>query len=94
MMYIDNVSTRKYNKNMTKGIITKCGNSYAIRVPKSYIVDNQLKLGDVVDVQDPLTKQREAVDALIEHGKKHSLLKEIPDPVAWQRKQRNWNDRI
>jgi hypothetical protein len=78
---------------MTQGIITKTGNSYAIRVPKHYIDNNQLKLGDVVNVEEPLIKQQRALDALISHGKKHGPIKGIPDPVAWQREQRSWDDR-
>lgn len=78
---------------MVQGIITKTGNSYAIRVPKRYIDDNKLKLGDVVSVEEPLVKQRRALDALISHGKKHGPIEGISDPVAWQREQRAWQDR-
>ena len=78
---------------MVQGIITKTGNSYAIRVPKRYIDDNKLKLGDIVDVEEPLTRQQRALDALISHGKKHGSIKGISDPVAWQREQRAWQDR-
>ncbi len=78
---------------MAQGIITKTGNSYAIRVPKRYIDDNKLKLGDVVNVEEPLLKQQQALDALISHGKKHGSLKGIPDPVTWQREQRAWKER-
>lgn len=78
---------------MVQGIITKTGNSYAIRVPKRYIDDNKLKLGDVVDVEEPLLRQRQALDALLDHGKKHGAIKSMADPVAWQREQRTWEDR-
>ncbi len=78
---------------MVQGIITKTGNSYAIRVPKHYIDDNKLKLGDIVDVEEPLVKQRLALDALLEHGKRHGPLNSISDPAAWQREQRTWDDR-
>ena len=78
---------------MVQGIITKTGNSYAIRVPKRYIVDNKLKLGDVVNVEEPLRMQQHALDALIDHGKKHRAIQGISDPVAWQREQRDWGDR-
>jgi hypothetical protein len=78
---------------MTQGIITKTGNSYAIRVPKRYIDDNKLKLGDIVNVEEPLLKQRQALDALINHGQKHGPIKDISNPVAWQREQRTWEDR-
>lgn len=78
---------------MVQGIITKTGNSYAIRVPKRYIDDNKLKLGDVVNVEEPLLKQQQALDALTSHGKEHGTIKNIADPVAWQREQRAWEDR-
>ena len=78
---------------MVQGIITKTGNSYAIRVPKRYIDDNNLKLGDVVDVEEPLVKQRQALDALLDHGQQRGPIKGITDPVVWQREQRAWGDR-
>jgi hypothetical protein len=78
---------------MIQGIITKTGNSYAIRVPKRYIDDNKLKLGDVIDVEEPLVKQRQALNALLEHGKKYGPIKGILNPVAWQQEQRDWEDR-
>ena len=77
---------------MTQGIITKTGNSYAIRVPKRYIDDNKLKLGDRVNVEEPLAKQQQALQALISHGQKHGPIEGISDPVAWQREQRDWGD--
>lgn len=73
---------------MIQGIITKTGNSYAIRVPKRYIDDNNLKLGDTVNVEEPLHEQQQALAALVSHGKKNGPIKGIPDPVAWQRAQR------
>ena len=80
-------------EHMVQGIISKTGNSYAIRVPKRYIDDNKLKLGDIVNVEEPLQKQQQALAALISHGKKHGPIKGISDPVAWQREQRAWKDR-
>ena len=77
---------------MTQGIVTKTGNSYALRVPKRYIDDNYLKLGDKVSIEEPLVKQQQALSALISHGKKNGPIKSIPNPVAWQRKQRSWSD--
>ena len=77
---------------MTQGIVTKTGNSYALRVPKRYIDDNNLKLGDKVSIEEPLVKQQQALSALIGHGKKYGPIKSIPNPVAWQRKQRLWSD--
>lgn len=79
--------------DMIQGIITKTGNSYAIRVPKRYIDDNNLSLGDTVNVEEPLAKQRQALDALIKHSKKRGSIKGITDPKLWQREQRDWGDR-
>lgn len=78
---------------MVQGIITKTGNSYAIRVPKRYIDDNKLKLGDTVNVEEPLLQQQQALDALMSHGAKHGSLQGISDPVTWQRNQRAWKER-
>jgi antitoxin component of MazEF toxin-antitoxin module len=77
---------------MVRAIVTKTGNSYALRVPKCYIEDNHLKLGDTVNIEDPLELQRKALDDLIEQGKKYGPIKAIADPVAWQRKQRESSD--
>jgi antitoxin component of MazEF toxin-antitoxin module len=63
--------------DMIQGIIIKIGNYYAIRVPKRYIDNNNLKLGDKVSVDEPLTKQRQAIDALIKHGKKRGPIEVI-----------------
>ncbi len=87
---LDNVSTMQ---TMVQGIITKTGNSYAIRVPKRYIDDNNLRLGDTVNVEEPLIKQRHALDALINHGKKRGPMKGVTDPSKWQREQRVWENR-
>jgi hypothetical protein len=77
---------------MTQGTVTKTGNSYALRVPKRYIDDNNLKLGDKVTIEEPLDKQQKALAALVGHGKKQGAIKSISNPVAWQRKQRSWSD--
>ena len=73
---------------MVRAIVTKTGNSYALRVPKNYIDDNKLKLGDVVTVEEPLTLQRSALLALVEQGKTRGAIKAISNPVEWQRHQR------
>jgi len=77
---------------MVRGIITKTGNSDAIRVPKRYIDDNQLNLGDTVEIEEPLVKQQQALAALMKQAKKCGPIKGITDPVAWQRQQRLSND--
>lgn len=73
---------------MVRAIVTKSGNSYALRVPKRYIDDNKLKLGDVVTIEEPITLQKKALEELVSQGKKHGAIKAISDPVKWQRRQR------
>lgn len=77
---------------MIQAIVTKVGNSYALRVPKRYIDDNHLKLGDRVTIEEPLHEQMRALHALVEQGKKQGRIRTISDPVAWQRKQRQSGD--
>lgn len=77
---------------MIKATVTKTGNSYALRVPKSYIDDNELQLGDTVALEDPLTLQDLALDALLAQAQQHGAIAGIPDPVAWQRQQRISSD--
>ena len=77
---------------MVRAIVTKTGNSYALRVPKSYIDDNKLKLGDVVTLEEPLTLQTNALEAIVSRGKSHGPIKSIPSPVEWQRQQRRADD--
>lgn len=77
---------------MAKAIVTRTGNSYALRVPKSYIDDNNLKLGDTVEINEPITMQQRALKALVEYGKKQGPIKSISDPVSWQRSQRKWTN--
>lgn len=73
---------------MVRAIVTKSGNSYALRVPKRYIDDNKLQLGDIVTLEEPLTLQKNALEALVQQGKARGAIKTIPDPVKWQRQQR------
>ncbi len=77
---------------MIKAIVTKTGNSYALRVPKSYIDDNNLKLGDMVEIEDLLVNQQKALRALLNQAKKHGPIRGISDPVMWQRSQRQSSD--
>ena len=73
---------------MTRAIVTKTGNSYALRVPKRYIDENHLKLGDEIEIQEPMVEQQRAMEALIELGKSRGPVNGIKDPVAWQRSLR------
>ena len=75
-------------KLMVRAIVTKSGNSYALRVPKRYIDDNKLKLGDEVTIEEPLTLQKSALEELVRQGKLQGAIKAISNPVEWQRQQR------
>jgi antitoxin component of MazEF toxin-antitoxin module len=77
---------------MIKAIVTKTGNSYALRVPKRYIDDNALKLGDEVEIEEPIDQQQKAIRELVQLSKKRGPIKSIKDPVAWQRAQRQSSD--
>lgn len=77
---------------MVRAIVTRSGNSYALRVPKRYIDDNKLRLGDVVTIEEPLTLQKNALEALVKQGKTRGAIRGIFDPVKWQRQQRQSND--
>lgn len=77
---------------MIKATVTKTGNSYALRVPKHYIDDNGLKLGDTVIIEEPVARQQQALAALVRRSKTHGSVKAISDPVAWQRDQRASSD--
>ncbi len=63
-----------------------------MRVPKRYIDDNHLRLGDTVTIEEPRAKQQQALNQLLLHAKKLGSIKTIPDPVAWQRQQRVSDD--
>ena len=77
---------------MVKAIVTKTGNSYALRVPKRFVDDNHLKLGDEIEIDEPIHQQQRALQALVQLGQKRGPIKSIPDPVQWQRQQRISND--
>lgn len=77
---------------MVRSIVTKSGNSYALRVPKRYIDDNKLKLGDIVTIEEPLTLQMKALEALVKQGKARGPIKSIPNPIEWQRQLRHSSD--
>ncbi len=77
---------------MVRAIVTKTGNSYALRVPKRYIDDNHLKLGDEVEIEEPITEQQRALSAIVELGRERGPIKGLGDPVEWQRSQREASD--
>lgn len=76
--------------NYTATII-KAGNSYALRVPKQYIEDNNLKQGQKVQVGAPLPVTEydpEKLELTLRELQKIGAFKGIKNPVAWQREIR------
>ncbi len=77
--------------------LIKTGNSYALRVPKQYVDDNNLREGQKVSIEKPVVERKqdnaklirileglqEATAAVAPRG-----LASIKDPVAWQREIR------
>ncbi len=71
--------------------VIKTGNSYALRVPKSYIEDARLSLGDKADIPLPektLKQDPQAIKRAIRNLQQIHAFSDIKDPVAWQRKIR------
>jgi antitoxin component of MazEF toxin-antitoxin module len=77
--------------NYTATII-KTGNSYALRVPKSYIENAKLVLGQKVQIGAPVALSKgyspEAVKKAIRNLQTTGAFHTIKDPVAWQREIR------
>jgi antitoxin component of MazEF toxin-antitoxin module len=75
---------------MNKYIATviKTGNSYALRVPKKYIDDSALTLGQKVQVGNPLidnkVQSRDEILKAIRNLQKLDAFNDIKDPIAWQ----------
>ena len=71
--------------------VIKTGNSYALRVPKKYVEDAQLILGQKVQVGAPIVMRKQNPDAIkraIRNLQKLNPYRDIKDPVAWQREIR------
>jgi hypothetical protein len=77
--------------NYTATVI-KTGNSYALRVPKQYVVQSNLKLGQKVQVGAPLASHKQhnpqAIKQAIRNLQQIDAFRTIKDPVAWQREVR------
>lgn len=72
--------------------VIKTGNSYALRVPKIYVVEANLKLGQktTIPLPTPSMKQnRSKIQAIIKQLQELPAFKNIPDPAAWQREVRH-----
>jgi hypothetical protein len=72
--------------------VIKTGNSYALRVPKKYVENAELVLGQKIQVSDPLpdaqSQDRKAIQRAIRNLQKVHAYSDIKDPVAWQREIR------
>lgn len=71
--------------------VIKTGNSYALRVPKKYVEDAQLELGQKTAISLPVTKHkqdRSKIQEIIRQLQETSVYEDIKDPVAWQRELR------
>lgn len=69
--------------------VTKTGNSYALRVPKQYVEDAQLELGQKIQVSAPVMNLKkhdpQAIGRAIRQLQEVNAYEEIADPVSWQR---------
>ena len=71
--------------------VIKTGNSYALRVPKQYITDAKLELGQKAVIQLPtleIKQDRKRIQSLLKQLQELGAYKDIKDPAAWQRKIR------
>lgn len=77
--------------NRYTATVIKTGNSYALRVPKSYIDEGQLSLGDKTTLH-PAQKQQpqdhQHIQQLWKELQELKPFRSIKDPVAWQRELR------
>jgi antitoxin component of MazEF toxin-antitoxin module len=78
--------------NSYTATVIKTGNSYALRVPKAYVQQSNLVLGQKIQVGKPLTTPTTydpvAVQQAIKNLQEIGAFKNIKDPVAWQREIR------
>lgn len=78
--------------NRYTATVIKTGNSYALRVPKKYVEDAELVLGQKIKVGNPLpdnqSQDREAIQRAIRNLQRVNAYSDIKDPVAWQRQIR------
>jgi antitoxin component of MazEF toxin-antitoxin module len=84
-------------KTVTATVI-KSGNSYALRVPKSYAERNRLRPGAKVILSDPKNSGGTLADlqATIKAARKKGSIRKwdvIGNPIEWQRNQRSsWDN--
>jgi antitoxin component of MazEF toxin-antitoxin module len=71
--------------------VIKTGNSYALRVPKRYVEDAHLQLGQKADITLPTPRPRQdhaKIQEILRELQQMGAFKSIKDPVAWQREIR------
>lgn len=79
--------------NRYESTVFKTGNSYALRVPKRYIEDAHLKVGDKAAIALPTStakQNHERIQQILKEAQsiRPRLFASIPDPVQWQRETR------
>jgi antitoxin component of MazEF toxin-antitoxin module len=77
--------------NKYTATVIKTGNSYALRVPKKYVEDAQLKSGQKTIIALPipeLKQNRGKIQEILRQLHEIGVYKDIKDPVAWQREIR------
>ncbi|HWZ65748.1 MAG TPA: hypothetical protein VNX65_03035 [Patescibacteria group bacterium] len=71
--------------------VIKTGNSYALRVPKKYVEDAQLQLGQKAIIELPVpqsTQNHERIQSLLQQLQEVKAYSSVQDPAAWQREIR------
>jgi antitoxin component of MazEF toxin-antitoxin module len=71
--------------------VIKTGNSYALRVPKKYVEDAQLELGQKATIQLPTPQPKQnhkRIQSLLQQLQETGSYKDIKYPAAWQREIR------
>lgn len=71
-----------------KVTVIKTGNSYALRVPKQYIEDAQLALGEKTTIQLPtpeIKQNRQRIQELLRQLQDIGAYKDVKDPAEWHR---------
>lgn len=77
--------------NKYTATVIKTGNSYALRVPKQYVEDAGLKLGQKAAIELPVSEFRQdrvKIQKILKELQSIGAYKSIGDPVAWQREIR------
>jgi antitoxin component of MazEF toxin-antitoxin module len=71
--------------------VIKTGNSYALRVPKKYVEDANLQLGQKVRLALPLSEKiqnRKKIQGILKQLEALDVYQEISNPATWQKQIR------